>query len=125
MKLLFIHRSVGQQIIDCVRNNQSFSHVELYDFNANNNISTDSKCSKAKNSALSALNGDTSPSGFARFFRKAMTEKSIRESLMEFDVIGFKSCYSTNNIQSLNSPLNQDTPSRINPFSFATCNELL
>ena len=34
-------------------------------------------------------------------------------------------CYNVNMSIDLNSPPNQDTPSRINPFSFATCNELL
>lgn len=100
MKLLFIHRSVGQQIIDCVRTNQSFSELELYDFNANNNNLTDSMRSITKSSPLSVLNGDTSPSGLARFFQKASTEGPISECLIEFDIIAFKSCYSANNIHS-------------------------
>jgi hypothetical protein len=100
MKLLFIHRSVGQQIIDCVRTNQSFSELELYDFNANNNNLTDSMRSITKCSPLSVLSGDTSPSGLARFFQKASTEGPISECLIEFDIIAFKSCYSANNIHS-------------------------
>jgi len=101
MKLLFIHRSVGQQIIDCVRTNQSFSELELYDFNANNNNLTDSMRSITKGSPLSVLSGDTSPAGLATLFQKAATNKHIEEILTEFDIIAFKSCYSANNIQSI------------------------
>jgi hypothetical protein len=100
MKLLFIHRSVGQQMIDCVRTNQSFSELELYDFNANNNNLTNSTRSTIKGSPLSVLSGDTSPAGLAQFFRKAVTDKSVGEIFTKFDIIAFKSCYSANNIQS-------------------------
>jgi hypothetical protein len=100
MKLLFIHRSVGQQIIDCVRTNQSFSELELYDFNANNNNLTDSTRSITKGGPLSVLSGDTSPAGLATLFQKAVTDKSVEEILTKFDIIAFKSCYSANNIHS-------------------------
>lgn len=101
MKLLFIHRSVGQQIIDCVRENKNMNNIEIYDLNANDNTLTNAVGSTTKDHPLTVPDGDTSPEGLARFFERALEDKkNTNAPLSKFDIITFKSCYSANNIRS-------------------------
>lgn len=105
MKLLFIHRSVGQQICNEVRNTKKIPALRLFDLNVNSNLLKDT-ASKIIRSEISIQNGDTSPEGLANFFQTALTNKKLENELLKYDVIAFKSCYTASAISS-NKVLNE------------------
>jgi len=96
MRILFIHRSVGQQLIDSVDLRTRATAYEFYDLNANDGILTDAEGQKI--SAPVALpNSNTTPSDLAAFFASALVKGPESDFLDGFDVLTFKSCYSANN----------------------------
>ena len=99
MKLLFIHRSVGQQIVDAMRQQNKNTGLEIFDLNANTNQLFDNH----KNLVLSPLKvagGNTDPAGLNAFFTNVLEQPKLSSYLNEFDVIAFKSCYSAAAINS-------------------------
>lgn len=98
MKVLFIHRSVGQQLVDCLRARQDFT-FDLYDLNANTNTMIGAQGLSIE-SSLVVREGDTSPAGLAAFFGTASKSRDVRTELETFDVIAFKSCYSASALAS-------------------------
>lgn len=97
--ILFIHRSVGANMLrDTQARSQGLAY-NLYDFNANTNLLVNPD-GMNEESSLFILNGDTNPRGLNLFFEKALTDRDTKSELEKFDVIVFKSCYTASRIQS-------------------------
>ena len=94
MKALFIHRSVGQNILDDTGLRQRLQGVELYDINANTQAYTD-PAGRSIPSPVTIKDGSTEPESLAVFFEDSSNE----EFLNSFDCIIFKSCYTANALQ--------------------------
>jgi hypothetical protein len=99
MKILFIHRSVGQQLIDSGAWRSSLRHAHVYDLNANTNLMIGPDGTPAT-SSLNVPGGNTNPDGLSKFFSLATDSFAERSELASFDLIAFKSCYSASDIRS-------------------------
>lgn len=94
MRMLFIHRSVGQQLIDAGRLRSTSPVLDIYDLNANTNVTTDGHGRELTDSPLAVEGGNTNPDGLERFFNQVSGSEIMGDFVQQFDIIAFKSCYS-------------------------------
>ena len=99
-KLLFIHRSVGENAIvqgDLYGKLTSFTAVlEFSDFNQNTSVYRNSKGSKT--TILKMPGENTRPEDYAELFSEKPSK--MLDFVLHFDVIIIKSCYPNSNIKS-------------------------
>lgn len=99
VRALFIHRSVGLQMLQAASVRTQIQGVDFCDVYANDNTFTD----EHGNTGVSQLDfsaGNTNPDGLATFFAEAVADQQQADFLASFQVIGFKSCYSASAINS-------------------------
>ena len=102
--ILFIHRSVGQNLIhdgklhELIHNTGNFT---LSDYNQNTDILTNSDGQQKKMGFLFP-GGNTRPKDLAAIFsNKAATQyKPIQDMALQYDIVAIKSCYPNSNITS-------------------------
>lgn len=99
VKVLFIHRSVGQNMLEDskLRYKLESDGVQLYDVNANKCRFTNSE-GFIEESPVPIQEGKTDPEDLAEFFSKAQ-EGGYEPALNEFDCIIIKSCYTANSLK--------------------------
>jgi hypothetical protein len=96
---LFIHRSVGLQMLDAASVRTRLSDVELSDLYANTNVMR-GPSGEAVATELDLSSGNTNPDGLAAFFRDVLAVHTKMAALEAFEVVAFKSCYSASGISS-------------------------
>lgn len=102
MKMLFIRRSVGQDIIDegnFRRLLAQKSSLKLWDYNQNTATLCDDKGQIGKNQMQLPLR-DTKPGDFLKYFRPDNPSVSLSTILNEYPIIVLKSCYPNSQITS-------------------------
>lgn len=96
---LFIHRSVGRNMLVDAAVRDSLEAIEFADLDANTNILTGADGEMVE-TALDFSSGNTNPDGFAEFFAGLAGNTHAAQQLASFDVLAFKSCYSASQINS-------------------------
>ena len=96
---LFIHRSVGANMLADADVRRVLTNVRLADIDANSNTFTTAE-GEISSSALDLSSGNTNPDGLASFFERAAAEADASDELERFDVVAFKSCYTAAHIGS-------------------------
>lgn len=105
MKVLFIHRSVGHNLI--VDGNvykllgQQHPNILLSDYDQNSDILINSNAQR-KLCKFTFPNNDTKPASYAAIFSDNASKEyiSVRDFALEFDAVIIKSCYPNSNIKS-------------------------
>lgn len=98
MKVLFIHRSVGQNILEDSKLRYKFDGIRLYDIYANKCRFTNSE-GVIEEAPFPIEEGKTEPEDLADFFQNAEA-KGYEQALREFDCVILKSCYTANSLKS-------------------------
>lgn len=97
MRVLFIHRSVGNNLIAQGRLYELIDgDTELCDFNQNTGVLRTKLGSEQ--TALKMPGGDTHPSNYAELFSDKSSD--MLDFVMNHDVVAIKSCYPNSNIKS-------------------------
>lgn len=101
--ILFIHRSVGQNLIDDggLRHLfQASADIQFHDYNQNTDRLTDSRGIKSQ-IGFNFPGEDTKPADYARIFVEDVEPefKAIRDQILEYDIVAIKSCYPNSNIK--------------------------
>lgn len=99
-KILFLHRSVGENLIKDGKMYEliaTHSDVMFSDFNQNTSVLRDADGSRKADMVMPG--GNTTPRDFAALFRDDY-HSPLKDLVMEFDVIVIKSCYPNSNIKS-------------------------
>lgn len=93
-KVLFIHRSVGQHILDRthIRFDLRALNIDLVDVNAND-LTIGNGRERAKCTWLHLGKGATAPDDFGQLFSEAMKDEALRDKLTDYDALVIKSCY--------------------------------
>lgn len=93
-KTLFIHRSVGQHVLDHthLRSELRARGIELFDLNAND-LTIGNESGRSQCAWTNLTRGATTPGDFGQLFSDAMTENALRMELGSYDAIIIKSCY--------------------------------
>lgn len=100
IKILFIHRSVGNNLIqdgDVYELMKSHDSVRLSDFNQNTGVLRDNTGNK--DTDMKMPGGDTHPENYARLFSNGHSS-ALKTFVMNFDIVIIKSCYPNSNIKS-------------------------
>lgn len=98
MKALFIHRSVGQNMLEDSHLRYKLEGIQLYDVYANKCRFTNPE-GAIEESPFPIKEGKTEPEDLATFFQNAETE-GYEPALRGFDCIILKSCYTANSLKS-------------------------
>lgn len=96
---LFVHRSVGMNMLADADVRSRLDGVALSDLDANTNTFSDAS-SQPTESLLDMSSGNTNPDGLADFFARCSADQRAGDQLAAFDVVAFKSCYTASGIDS-------------------------
>lgn len=99
-KILFLHRSVGNNLVkdgDVYSLIATHPDIEFSDFNQNTSVLRDQHGAHKTDMAMPG--GNTKPHDFAALFRDDY-QSPLKDFVMGFDVIVIKSCYPNSNIKS-------------------------
>lgn len=96
---LFIHRSVGLQMLAAAEVRAQLPDIDFSDLYANDNIMSGPDGRPAA-TPLDMSSGNTNPDGLAAFFREVSGSPEKRKALEAFDLVALKSCYSASSITS-------------------------
>jgi hypothetical protein len=97
VNVLFIHRSVGQNMLEDSKLRYKLHDIQLSSINANKCRFTDSE-GFIEDSPFPIKEGKTNPEDLAEFFENAESA-GYESDLNEFDCIILKSCYSANSLK--------------------------
>ena len=100
-KVLFIHRSVGENLIKDGKIYQKLKNNPSVDFN-DYNVNT--KILRTKNDSKKLLldfpNNNTTPKDYSELFNKNTNYQKTRDFILQFNTAIIKSCYPNSNIKS-------------------------
>ncbi len=99
MKVLFIHRSVGNNLIqdgELYELLKAHDNIQFSDFNQNTGVLCDTVGKEDTNMKMPG--GDTHPENYAELF-KDDHNSALKTFAMEFDQVIIKSCYPNSNIK--------------------------
>lgn len=106
-KILFIHRSVGENLIndgELYKKLNNNPNVDFNDYNVNTKILRNKNDSKKL--LLNFPNNNTTPKDYSILFNKNTNYQNTKDFILSFNTVIIKSCYPNSNIKS-NQELNQ------------------
>lgn len=99
-KILFIHRSVGENLIidgELYKKLKNIPNIDFNDYNVNTKI-LHSKESSQK-FMLNFPNNNTTPKDYSMLFNKNTNYQKTRDFIQQFNTVIIKSCYPNSNIK--------------------------
>ena len=126
-KILFIHRSVGENLINDGKIYQNFisnSNIDFNDYNVNTKILRNKYDSKKL--LLDFPNNNTTPKDYSILFNKNTKYLKTKDFVLQFNTVIIKSCYPNSNIKNIQELTNiKDYYTQITSFFNNLPNKLI